>query len=78
MLNMTPKNKFDYMIASAKSHGEGVGGPDQLSLLKQCGEDGWELVSTIPQPDGDIWFYFKKTLVLSAYNIQNIIEKKAL
>ena len=74
---MTPKDKFDYMIVSAKSHGKGTSGGNQLSLLKQCGEESWELVSVITQTDGDVWFYFKKTLVLASYNIQNIvIEKK--
>jgi len=58
--------KFEYAIVSAREHGKGVSGEQQAQLLRDCGEAGWELVSIIPQKDGDIWFYFKGTKLPAA------------
>ena len=51
--------RWTYTIISARRHGASLTGEDQTAILNLAGENCWELVSVIPQSDGDVWFYLK-------------------
>jgi len=60
-----PPSRWRYQIVSARVDGADTSLASQDVLIKHWGSLGWELTAAVPQPDGDVWFYFKQPAPLA-------------
>lgn len=60
-----PPARWRYQIVSARADGVDTSLASQDVLIKHWGSLGWEMTAAVPQPDGDVWFYFKQPVPLA-------------
>ena len=60
LAQVSASTQWRYQIVSARAAGLDVTADSQALLVRQWGALGWEMTTVVPQPDGDLLFYFKQ------------------
>lgn len=59
-ISCLPAKHWDYKVISAREAGVFSDIQSQSDLIQREGQDGWNLTAALREPDGDVWFYFKR------------------
>ena len=59
-ISSLPAKHWEYKVVSARTAGVFSDIKSQNALIQREGQDGWNLTAALREPDGDVWFYFKR------------------
>ena len=60
LVNQVSPSKWEYKVVSAREAGVLSDLASQNRLIQNHGREGWDLTAAMREPDGDMWFYFKR------------------